>query len=459
MTEHPLGLVLDQARARRQGPAGVQRRQQRRLTDIVHHARRSSPYYRSLYRGLPERVEDVALLPVVDKAALMARFDDWVTDPAVTADQVRAFVADPTLIGEQLLGRYQVATTSGTTGHRGIFLLDRRTLKVAGALGVRMLSSWLTVGDLLSVVRGGGRTAMVVATGGHFASAVAAARLRQSPTRSRMLTVLPVHTPLPELVRELNWLQPAVLAPYATTAALLATEQHAARLHITPTLVVLAAEGLSSSEQHRIATAFPTAKVVSSYAATECPFLSFSCPEGWLHVNSDWAILEPVTADHQPVPPGQLSDTVLLTNLANQVQPILRYDLGDQIRQRPDPCPCGSPFPAIQVHGRAADLITFTGADGRPVTLPPLALSSLADTTPGFNLIQIVQTAPTNLTVRIRPSVDGARDASWADLSGQLTRLLTAHRLSHITIELADQEPQPTAGGKYRSVIPLPPTG
>jgi len=44
--------------------------------------------------------------------------------------------------------------------------------------------------------------------------------------------------------------------------------------------------------------------VGNSYAATECPFLSYGCQEGWLHVNTDWTILEPVDADHQPSRPG-----------------------------------------------------------------------------------------------------------------------------------------------------------
>jgi phenylacetate-CoA ligase len=106
-----------------------------------------------------------------------------------------------------------------------------------------------------------------------------------------------------------------VLAPYAPTAALLATEQQAGRLRIRPALVALAAEGLPDREIGRIAAAFGAA-VGSSYAATECPFLSYSCGQGWLHVNADWAILEPVDADHRPTPPGQQSHTVLVTNLA-----------------------------------------------------------------------------------------------------------------------------------------------
>ena len=402
MADRVASMVVDAFRAQREGAAGLERRRRQRLADLVGRARRSSPLYRSLYRGLPERVEDVALLPVVDKPTLMAQFDDWVTDPTITLDAVQAFVADPALVGQRLLGRYRVATTSGTTGHRGLFIIDDRSLTVATAISVRMFSSWLTPRDLLQIVLGGGRLTMVVATGGHFATAVAAAQLRTNPLRRRLISVFSVHTAMPELVAQLNQLQPAILAPYATVGLLLAGEQHAGRLHIAPVLVVLAAEGLTDTDRRRVADAFPTARVVSSYAATECPFLSYSCEAGWQHVNSDWAILEPVTADHQLVPPGQLSDTVLVTNLANRLQPILRYDLGDQVLANPDPCPCGSPLPAVRVRGRTADLLTFADIHGQAVTLPPLALSSLADRTAGLELVQIVQTTPTTLSVRIR---------------------------------------------------------
>lgn len=88
-----LGLLLDACRAYRGGPAAVAARQRARLAALVDYARTRSPFYRRLYAGLPERVEDPRLLPVTGKAALMDRFDDWVTDPAVTLQQVQAFVA------------------------------------------------------------------------------------------------------------------------------------------------------------------------------------------------------------------------------------------------------------------------------------------------------------------------------------------------------------------------------
>ncbi|MEU6040505.1 hypothetical protein ABZ801_34380 [Actinomadura sp. NPDC047616] len=97
--------------------------------------------------------------------------------------------------------------------------------------------------------------------------------------------------------------------------------------------MTLSAEGLPLPEYARIAAALNT-KVRTSYAANECPFLSYGCEQGWMHLNADWAILEPVDEQYRPVPPGRPSHTVLLTNLANRLQPILRYDLGDAVQQR-----------------------------------------------------------------------------------------------------------------------------
>jgi phenylacetate-CoA ligase len=452
MNGSALGLLRDARRARKGGPDAIVRRQRARLAELITFARTSSPYYRELYRGLPERVEDSTLLPVTSKQQLMPRFDEWVTDRDVSSEQVRAFVENPELIGERFLGRYTVATTSGTTGTRGIFLMDARSLTVTSVLALRMLGDWLNAGDVLRILLGRGRLAMVMATGGHFASTVASARLwRRFP---KGVLALSAHTPLPELVAKLNRFRPAILTPYASMGALLASEQQAGRLHINPVLVVLSAEGLALPEYDRIARTFH-ATVRHSYAATECPFLSYSCAENWLHVNSDWVILEPVDAAYHPTPPGIQSHTVLITNLANRVQPILRYDLGDSVLQRVDPCPCGNPLPAIRVQGRAADVLTFPTAQGTRVAVVPLAFSNVMDCTAGIELWQIVQTAPTELRVRLRVAAGADHKQVWQTVHTEVTRLLADHGLDQITLERAAESPEQSTGGKYREVIPL----
>lgn len=452
-SESVLRLLFDARSARTQGRAALQKRQRVRLDEMVTFARAHSPYYRELYQNLPDGVRDPARLPVTDKKTLMARFNDWVTDRDVTIEKVQALVQDPGRIGERFLGQYTVITTSGTTGTPGIFVQDDRSMAVTKVLAALMVKSWLEAGDIVRILAGGGRTAMVIATGGHFATTVAATRMRSSRWRARLVRVFPVHMPLPEMVAALNRFRPAMIAAYASVAKLLASEQEAGRLHIKPVLLSVTAEGLPEHEYERIAKAFG-ATVRNGYAANECPFLSYGCAHGWLHVNSDWLVLEAVDADYRPIPPGQQSHTVLLSNLANRVQPILRYDLGDSILQRSDPCSCGNPLPAIRVRGRSADVLTFS-ANGERITIVPLVFATLLDRIPGIELFQIVQTTPSGLRVRLRPAAGTNKDRLWQEVSIEMTRLLAAHKVADATLELAEEAPEQSAGGKFRHVIPL----
>lgn len=451
MSENVLALIWDAWRVRRKGGNSIVQRQRARLADMVAYARAHSPYYRELYCDLPDRVESAEQLPVTDKKTLMGRFDDWCIDREITLERAQAFAEDPNLIGERFLGKYTLLTTSGTTGTRGVFVLDDRNMAVTGAMAFRMLTAWLGARDVIRIVAGGGRMAVVMATGGHFASAVAAARLKKS--RGRRLEVLSVHMAVRELVDRLNQFRPALLAPYASMAALLANEQEGGRLNISPVLLALSAEGLPEGEYDRIERAFK-AKVGNSYAATECPFFSYSCEYGWLHVNSDWVVFEPVDADHRPVPAGQPAHTVLISNLANRVQPILRYDLGDSVLQQVGRCRCGNPLPAIRVHGRSSEVLTFQVDEGDRVTIAPLAFSTLAERTPGLQMFQIVQTAPTNLRVRLQTQ-HADKQRVWESLQANIKRLLNEHGLEHVVLERADEPPEQSEGGKFRQVIPL----
>jgi phenylacetate-coenzyme A ligase PaaK-like adenylate-forming protein len=153
-----------------------------------------------------------------------------------------------------------------------------------------------------------------------------------------------------------------MLTGYPSALEQLAEEQAAGRLKLQPAIVECGGESLAADARAHIASAFGC-KVVNMYAASEFLAMGFNCDHDWLHVNSDWAILEPVDEDFSATPAGEASHTVLLTNLANGVQPLIRYDLGDSVLVRPDPCPCGNPLPAIRVAGRRDDVLRLAAAD------------------------------------------------------------------------------------------------
>ncbi len=170
-----------------------------------------------------------------------------------------------------------------------------------------------------------------------------------------------VTQPLPDIVRELNAYQPAFVSSYPTVLALLADEQAAGRLAHSPGGAVVRRRRPVAAGAARIERVFGC-PLQNEYGASECLTIGHGCREGWLHINADWVMLEPVDRDYRPTPPGELSHTVLLTNLANVVQPIIRYDLGDSVRAKAGACACGSPLPAIQVEGRSDDVLVAARA-------------------------------------------------------------------------------------------------
>ncbi len=437
---------------------GIKARQRSRLASLVSFARRRSVLYRELYSGLPESVSELSSLPPVSKTDLMQRFDDWVTDSEVTLASVQAFVADPERAGERYLGRYAVWKSSGTTGHQALFLHDDRALAIYDLLSaIRGWTGLVNPFDLYGLAASGGRMACILATGGHFAGISSWFRLAHDyPWLAPLMRDYSVMTPLPELVAELNDWQPAHLVAYPSMLALLATEQLEGRLHIDPMVIFSSGECLKSAERELVSSAFG-ARLRDIYASSECDYIAFGCEHGWLHVNADWVILEPVDAELEPVPAGVTSHSCLLTNLANFIQPIIRYDLADSIVLRPDPCPCGGRLPAIQVAGRRDQILRFSASDGRPVVILPMAISTVLDEIAGLRRFQIIQ-QDNKLSLRCEFEPGADAEAVRAVIRRDLQSYLAGQGLGRIGIAFARKPPSADPlSGKFHQVSRVEP--
>ncbi|MGE5580773.1 MAG: phenylacetate--CoA ligase family protein [Bacillota bacterium] len=448
-----LKVALDAWRVSKAGPQEIAKRQRRRLSELVAFARTNSPFYAEKYRDIPENITDVTQLPPVTKAELMANFDRWVTDPAVTREGVEKFMSDPSLAGIHYAGKYMVCTTSGSTGVPAILVHDDGLDTVVKMVAlVRTVPVWMKHGGIgKSVLKD--RTAGVWATGGHFLAAASIARReREHPARASRSKAFSVLTPISELVRQLNDYQPTRLASYPTGLALLADEKRAGRLRISPSMIISSGEYLSDEVRSEIEGAFGV-KVWNSYGCSEIPMIAYDCGHGWMHVHSDWAIIEPVDVDGRPSKPGEISHTSYVTNLANRVQPFIRYELGDRITINTEPCPCGSKLPRIQVEGRTDDVLSFRAGNGQAVRVLPLALFAVAKETPGLYRVQMVQTSPVELSVRLEAKTAGDEGLVWPVLKGRLQAFLAGQGLTSVEISRAPEPPQrDPRSGKFRHV-------
>jgi phenylacetate-coenzyme A ligase PaaK-like adenylate-forming protein len=449
---HPVRIFSDILRAGRGTPSGVESRQRERLRSLVAFARESSDFYGKLYSGLPSGIGDPRMLPPVSKRDLMDNFDGWATDDAVRRETAEAFVADRSRIGLRYLDRYLAFATSGTTGSPAVFLHDRGAVSVYLALALaRRLPTLIASGSIASFLGNRGRIATIIATGGHFTSsvieAVARSRFPGLSGRNRTFSLL---APLPGLVRELNGFQPAVIGSYPTALAVLAGEQAAGRLRIRPALALSGAERLSPAAAERITKSF-MCPLRDTYAASEFMGIAFDCRYGHLHLNADWVILEPVDAGMRPVPPGVPSYSALLTNLANRVQPIIRYDLGDSVTMLPARCPCRSPLPALRPEGRSDEILYLESQDGGMKPLLPLVLATVVEETAGILCYQVILAKPGRLRVRVEEAPGYDRTRVCDELLRRLGRFLSSMDMESVVVELDVERPiREPSGGKLR---------
>ncbi len=424
-----------------------------RLQALLKTARAQSPFYARLYRGLPEAgpSDPIALsdLPVVTKRALMEDVTAGLTDRSISAARLAAFLADPGRVGQLFEGRYAVWTSSGTSGEPGIFVHDRRALAVYEALEALRFRHLASFADYGARVLAGERFALVMVTGGHFASISSTEHLRQSfPWLANSIAPFSLLEPLPVLVARLNGWRPTLLATYPTAAEVLAREQEAGRLTLRLSEIWTGGEYLADCVKARLERVFDC-RVRNGYGASEFLSIAADCENGALHVNADWVLLEPVDANGRPVPPGTASHTTLLTNLANRAQPLIRYDIGDSVTLLP-PCACGSTLPAIRVEGRQDDVLQLRGDHDETIELVPLVLTTVLEEDARVNDFQITQTGARTLHV----ALGDASLPTRTRVCRVLGAWLAANGLNKVSVEIDSHMPERSGtSGKLRRIV------
>jgi phenylacetate-CoA ligase len=335
--------------------------QRERVQALVAYAVTNSHYYREAL-GADAAERPLTELPTLSKATLMTEFDRVVTDPRLRLADLQAHLAAPDP-SQSFLGAYRVATTSGTTGRRSIvaFTSDEA-------------AAWRAVSARPMMRMGAGPGPRFAALGSpspvHVTKQVLAPPGVPIPPISAA-------TPISELVAALNAQQPEVLVGAVGVWRALAEEQIAGHLRIAPRAAFFSSEAVTADMRRRVREAWGI-EPVTGYAATEAPTIAASSPEHpELEIAEDVVVVEVVDEDGRPVAPGQPGAKVLLTNLINYAQPLIRYELTDSVVESPQPNPADRPWRCLlSIDGRTADILYLHGPDGATVPVHPSVLGS-----------------------------------------------------------------------------------
>src|SRR5215207_3674570 len=195
---------------------------------------------------------DLAAIPTMTKADVMEHWDEIVTDRRLSLELAEEHLERVVADGPAyLFGEFQVVTTGGSSGNRGVFVWD--------------FEGWLSFGlsrdrTTLWLARhaGGGadmRRAFVAAAHATHPTSIVTRTFAGSPQLG-MSRSFPVTLPLSEIVAGLNDFRPTHLFAYPSMMHRLAGELRAGRLRIAPRELNCGAEPLVADARVQIEAAF-----------------------------------------------------------------------------------------------------------------------------------------------------------------------------------------------------------
>lgn len=427
-------------------PVQLERLRNERLSRLVCYAKDHSPYFGELYRGIDPEHFTLGMLPSTGKAKLSERLDDWFTDRRLNRRMIENYQQR-----EQnglLLDAYTVITTSGSSGTPLIMVRDACHNTVHGALMQTRLMRGLDANLLNPAFH---RIASVIFTSGHCSSYSSFLKFqKEHPDSAHNMIALSTLDPIPVVVGKLNDFNPAVLTGYPSVLVGLAREQQAGKLHLNLQMIACSAEVLTDEHYRYLKETFGC-PVINNYCSTEGGELAMSCSEGHLHINTDWVIIEPVDEQGNPAEEDTISAGVLITDLTNFVQPVIRYYVDDHARIIHKPCPCGSPLPIIEVLGRQNDSFIW---NGRAISSAPLD-SQMPEIT-GLLDYQFVQSGADSVCFHYEPGPGFDQNDTLHTIRTLFERFLAANdgegiRLTFVRGGIAKNP----SGGKNKHIVNL----
>ncbi len=301
--------------------------QQRKLQRLLHHCIKHVPAYHQYWHlhSLIDTDPYAALANIrpVTKADFIAE----------SATYISADIQPETLIANQ---------TGGSTGEPMRFYMDRNQVEHYEAARWRGLS-WYGISF-------GSRCLMIWGNQNELSKIEKGSLLNRERLLKNRL-VISSHRlgeeDVDAIVKKINHFKPEYIYGYANALYLVAQYILLCKpLDHHLKAVVSTAEVLHDYQRQAIASAF-SCPVVNEYGAKDAGILAYQCPCGSMHISTENAIIETVSAQTlTPLPTGE-TGIMLITDLTNYCQPRLRYRLGDMGAIVNGSCSCGINLPVL----------------------------------------------------------------------------------------------------------------
>lgn len=430
--------------------AQIKNLQTRRFKNLLRHVLEKSIFYQRYYRqhGITlNNIENISLqdLPAINKKIMMDNYDDLVCDRLIKRKDLEIFLGNSHDPMEKYRNFYTVMHTSGSTGTVSLFVYGPNDWAVAKALVMARVIK--PVPHPFRRIR----LAFIGASDGHYAGITLAS---ETPRGLARFLPLSINSPLEIIDQKIDAFHPDVLAGYSSGVHLLAQEQLKGNISIKPERIICSADSLTFEMRQTITRAFGR-EPLNFYAASESLCMAAQCElRKNLYLFTDWHIFEALDVDLCPVDAG-VPCNFFLTNLYNYTQPLIRYQMNDEVVINEQSCGCGWPFPIIgNLAGRLEEFLWFDTAGGKRDFLHPIVLVEFFVS--GLRKFQFIQMQRNELLMKV--VINGHKEAVIAAITKRMNEILSGKELDKtvkLNIEVVEKIPNDPKTGKYKLIMPL----
>jgi len=285
----------------------------------------------------------------MNKAFMMDNFDELNTlgvkkneamEIALNSEKTRNF--------NQKYKNISVGLSSGTSGHRGMFIT---TPEEQGIWAGTILAKMLPKNNIFRH-----RIAFFLRADNDLYKTINSFLIS--------LEYFDTFKDIDEHIERLNKYQPSMIVAPPSLLLILAKNIEEGKLNVSPKRVISVAEILEKADEEYIKKQFKLNIIHQIYQATE-GFLACTCECGYLHLNEDLIKFEKKYIDEKRFYP-------IITDFRRTSQPFINYYLNDILVESTEPCECGSVLQRIEkIEGRSDDIFKFVNKFGKEIVVFP----------------------------------------------------------------------------------------
>ncbi|MGM0445902.1 MAG: phenylacetate--CoA ligase family protein [Bacillota bacterium] len=394
--------------------------QDKKFKKLLKYTYKKSSFYKKLYKksGIDyKELDNIELenLPVVNKKMIMDNFNDVLTINNIKKNDIVKFIEKNPDPKKMYKDKYIVVHSSGTTGEIGYYIYTKKNWELLKAVGSSRLFNSFSLKSK--------KYAFIGAVDGHYAGI----SFFLSPVNKieqlfyKDYLIIDINYPLESYIDKLNEFQPDIISGYPSALELLIDYQKDRKLDINPEHIICGGEPLSTTVINKIKKHWNKTPY-NFYGTSESILMGVGIGSEGIYIFDDLVIVE------------IKDEKILLTNLYNYSQPLIRYEIND-LMTKSDIKNIGWPFKHVEnISGRTEDLLWLINNKNEYDFIHPIVIVELH--LKGVKRYQLTKLSDRKIMIKVVKQKNADKSKIENNIKDKLEKIIQKKDMTNVMLDI-----------------------